>query len=169
MRASSLLLSGILVGAATLFGGCGDDNGQGGNDLAMTIADMTGQAAGDLASSAPDLAGINVDGGGNSVDGGGGGATCTTACDCMAGLGCFAGKCTTAGQPVYCCGTATCPNGGICQNANGSFSQCGGGMPDLMGFDYCHLISCTTATVQQCKDAGCNMCVAGAGGMFCAK
>ncbi len=164
MRASCLQLSGFLVVSATLFAACGSDNGQGGNDLSMTVTDMAVPLTGDLAYGGGDMVGVNGDGG--VV-----GTTCTTACDCMPGLGCFAGKCTTGAAPVYCCGSATCPNGSVCQNSGGTYSQCGGGgaPPDLMGFDYCLLISCTTATVQTCMNAGCNLCVAGAGGMVCAK
>ena len=51
-------------------------------------------------------------------------ATCMTACDCPAGHSCVMGTCGQAGNEVYCCPSATCPSGAVCQNPNGTFANC---------------------------------------------
>jgi hypothetical protein len=61
------------------------------------------------------------------------GAACTTACDCVPGLACRKMKCEAAAAPVFCCGTASCSDGNVCEFPNGTVSQCnradGGGTP----------------------------------------
>jgi hypothetical protein len=75
---------------------------------------------------------------GMALDGGSGdmtgvGAACTSACDCMPGLACRMQKCAAAAAPVFCCGTASCTDGNLCEFPNGTVSQCdrsdGGGTP----------------------------------------
>jgi hypothetical protein len=161
-----------IVGLLMCFSGCGNDNGGGGIDMAV---------AGDLSASQDDLAGGGgtggTGGGGGDgggiviVDGGGTGDTCTTACDCMPGLGCFMGTCRDTAQPVYCCGSTSCVNGDLCQSSTGTYGRCGGvGTPDLAGFDVCPFIRCNSANgTQLCMNAGCNMCVSGTNGMVCSK
>lgn len=161
---------GLFLAIALVVPACGDDNGAGGGgDLAMTIDDMSG-GVGDL-SSAGDLAG-GSNGDAFVTDGGVAGATCTTACDCMPGLGCFNGSCTAGNQPVYCCGSSACPATSVCQSATGQYGRCGGGAgSDLAGFDYCSLINCAGGNgTMRCTNAGCTSCVAnGNGGMSCAR
>jgi hypothetical protein len=53
--------------------------------------------------------------------------TCTTACDCQAGLGCSGGRCVAGTTDTYCCEAATCPTGSSCQSSSGAFATCGGG------------------------------------------
>jgi hypothetical protein len=142
------------------FGGCSNDNGGGGLDMAV---------ASDLSASQDDLAGGGgggTGGGGDGgsiviVDGGSAGDTCTTACECTPGLGCFMGKCRNTAQPVYCCNSTSCVAGDICQSSTGMYGRCGGvGTPDLAGFDVCPFIRCNGANgTQLCMNAGCNMCV----------
>jgi hypothetical protein len=90
----------------------------------------------------------------------------------MPGLGCFQGTCRDTAQPVYCCGSTSCMAGHVCQSPTGQYGVCGGGggQRDLAGFDPCPLIRCNGANgTQLCTNAGCTMCVAGGGGMVCAK
>ncbi len=49
---------------------------------------------------------------------------CRTACDCEGGLDCLNGRCTFAGNFVFCCSSATCPQGQNCVNEQGEFGQC---------------------------------------------
>lgn len=166
---------GLILAISFVLTGCGNDNGTGGNDLAMTVGDdMSGGGAGGGGGGGAGGGGggNNGDGGiGNSIDGGVVGATCTTACDCMPGLGCFGGQCTMGNAPVYCCGSTSCPQGDICQSSNGNYGRCGFGAPDLGGFDKCTLINCMGANgMTHCTNAGCTMCVNnGNGGKSCAK
>ena len=158
---------GFILAISLAIVGCGNDNGAGGNDLAMTLGDDMSGAGG----------GGGGGGGGGSMDGfvitdgGAVGATCTTACDCMPGLGCFGGQCTAGNAPVYCCGSTDCPNGAICERMTGGYGRCGFGAPDLAGFDNCSLISCNGPNgTTRCTMAGCSMCVnSGNGGKSCAK
>jgi hypothetical protein len=59
--------------------------------------------------------------------------SCTTACDCPAGLACKQGKCATAATQIFCCGTAACTSANLCEFPDGTISQCdrvdGGGTP----------------------------------------
>ena len=157
---------GLILAISLVVTGCGDDNGAAGNDLAMTVAnDMTGGGGG----------GGGGGGSGNPdafviTDGGVAGATCTTACDCMPGLGCFGGQCAAGNAAVYCCGSTSCPSGDICQSMTGNYGRCGFGTPDLAGFDKCPLIKCDGANgTQRCVNAGCTACVASGNGMSCQK
>jgi len=163
---------GCLIVLATVFCGCGDETGQGGNDLAARGGDLAVQmGGGDMTLAVGDLAGTGGDGG-LATDGGAVGAMCQTACDCMPGLGCFGGKCTAGAAPVYCCGVTTCPAGRhVCQNPDGSYGQCGGGGAfDLGGFDYCSLIDCSGANgADRCTHANCTQCIAAGNRMTCAK
>jgi hypothetical protein len=112
-----------------------------------------------------------TNGGGNTT-GGGQGATCKTACDCMAGLGCFQGQCVSSmfGM-LYCCSATTCPMGSFCQGADGNFGRCGstmttGGTNGGFGFDlgarsdggggFCGQIPCRSDGF--CQMAGCGTC-----------
>ena len=162
----------VLVGIACLLPACGSDNGSGGMDLAA--------GAGDLSASTDDLAGgggamdlsfVPGGDGGYSTDAGTVGTSCMTACDCTPGLGCFGGKCVATNNPIYCCGGTPCPSGSFCENSTGGFGRCGAtGMPDLAGFDHCPFIPCNGANgTARCMQAGCSMCVAGNGGMVCAR
>jgi hypothetical protein len=71
--------------------------------------------------------------GGSSGDGGGAigsgpkGATCTTACDCMPGLGCSNGSCGGGtASAYYCCDqTGECPTASVCEFSNGQIGTCG--------------------------------------------
>jgi hypothetical protein len=162
---------GLFVAIALMVPACGNDKGAGGgDDLAMTVYDMSA-VVGDMTPGG-DLAGAGNNGDGGFVtDGGVVGATCTTACDCMPGLGCFNGTCTASNMPVYCCGSADCPSASVCQSSTGQYGRCNGAMPDLSAFDYCSLINCAGANgTARCTNAGCTSCVAnGNGGMSCAK
>jgi hypothetical protein len=137
--------------------GCDDDSSS------SVTQDLSASSGGDLAGVGPrDLAGTVT------TDAGGTGGTCASACDCMPGLGCFMGKCTMTTQPIYCCGSATCPSGSVCQSPNGMFGVCGSpGGADLAMFDYCKLIHCTASTMMDCTRAGCTSC--DTTGMHCAK
>ena len=161
---------GLTLIFALVLTGCGNDKGGGGNDLSMTVADLSA-GAGDLAGSGGDLAGGNNGDGAVVTDGGVVGTSCTTACDCMPGLGCIGGSCAATNKPVYCCGAADCPSGAVCQRSTGPYGRCGFGTPDLAGFDYCTLLACNGAGgAQRCINAGCTSCVAGGnGGMTCQK
>ncbi len=163
---------GLILAISLALVGCGNDNGAGGNDLAMTVGDDMSGAGGAGGGGGGGAGG----GGGNPdgfviTDGGAPGTTCTTACDCMPGLGCFAGKCTMGNAPVYCCGSTSCPSGDICQSMNGMYGRCGFGAPDLAGFDRCTLINCNGGNgTQHCVNMGCTTCVANMnGGMSCQK
>jgi hypothetical protein len=153
--ATSLATSLLCIALLTL--GCGDDSSS------SVPQDLSATPGGDLAGVAPrDLAGTTT------TDAGSVGGTCTSACDCMPGLGCFMGKCTTTTQPIYCCGSATCPSGSVCQSPNGVYGVCGNpGGADLAMFDYCTLIHCTAGTMMDCTRAGCTSC--NTAGMHCAK
>lgn len=61
-----------------------------------------------------------TDSGSTTSDGG----ACTTACDCAPGLACGSGQCVVGFAAVYCCDSATCPSGSICQSRDGRFSVC---------------------------------------------
>ena len=172
----------MFLALAVLAPACGNDPGQGADDdLGMSTDDLAVPPSGDLAQSAADLLGANDDGSVTANDDGGvtpsdagvAGASCATACDCTPGLGCFAGKCSATNAPVYCCGSASCPSGHLCQATGGGYGQCGGGgsTPDLAGFDYCHLVSCAAGSpgTQTCVHAGCAMCVNTGNGMVCGK
>ena len=140
--------------------GCGSDNGQSGADLST---------GGDLSAAMDDLAG----GGGNNdlagdggliviTDGGSNGAGCTTACDCMPGLGCFGGLCRQGTVAVYCCNSTSCPSGDACQSSTGKYGRCGMATADLGGFDHCTFINCSNAAggMNECTRAGCTSCSA---------
>lgn len=75
--------------------------------------------------------GVPLDGGAGDMTGVG--AACVTACDCTPGLACRKMQCEAASVPVFCCGTATCSDGNLCEFPNGTVSQCdradGGGTP----------------------------------------
>jgi hypothetical protein len=85
----------------------------------------------------------NTDGGGphadlsqppSGPDLGAEGAMCDTACDCQPGLACSR-KSHTCGASmlgmIYCCESATCPDGAFCQSGtDGQFMSCGGGGPN---------------------------------------
>ena len=161
---------GLLLTLALALAGCGNDKGGSGNDLSMSIADLSA-GADDLAGGGGDLAGGNNGDGGLVTDGGTVGTTCTTACDCMPGLGCFANKCTVSNTPVYCCSSSDCPSGAVCQHSTGNYGRCGVGTPDLAAFDYCTLLTCNGAGgTTRCTNSGCTACVAnGNGGMSCQK
>ncbi|HWE31068.1 MAG TPA: hypothetical protein VHB97_23835 [Polyangia bacterium] len=88
------------------------------------------------------------------------GAACITACECTPGLACRMMKCEAASVPVFCCGTASCTDGNLCEFPNGTVSQCdrsdGGGTP--VDVD-------AGATPSACEMT---LCTAGAGGnAFC--
>jgi hypothetical protein len=51
--------------------------------------------------------------------------SCTTACDCTPGLSCVDSTCMQTGSLLYCCGSAACPIGAVCQLPTGDFSNCG--------------------------------------------
>jgi hypothetical protein len=143
----------------------------GGDVDLLTSADGGGTLGGDGAVElTPDLSGFPSPG-----DLGGAGASCTTACDCAPGLGCFGSTCVAGVQPVFCCEqpSATCPHGELCQHTNGSYGSCGGGSSprDLGMNDVCRLVPCTLTGVARCVLAGCTMCVSasGGGGRVCAK
>ena len=61
------------------------------------------------------------------------GGSCTTACDCPAGLECKQNRCATAAVQVFCCGTPACTSANLCEFPDGTISQCdrtdGGGTP----------------------------------------
>jgi hypothetical protein len=55
------------------------------------------------------------------------GGECTTACDCMQGLGCSDNfMCAPVPDNAYCCEKAGCPSGADCQFSDGSFGVCAG-------------------------------------------
>ncbi len=163
---------GLFLTLALAIGGCGSDNAGNGNDLAMSgVQDLSAGGGGGGGTGGGDMAGTNPVDGFVITDGGVAGTTCTSACDCMPGLGCFAGKCAAATNPIYCCGSTSCPSGDICQSMNGTYGRCGFGSPDLAAFDVCPYINCNGATgTTRCMQSGCTSCVAGTGGtMSCAK
>lgn len=158
----------VLLACATLcFYGCGNDNGASGADLATNGGDdLSGAIGDDLAGSG----GGDMSGGDGGLlvitDGGTMGTSCTTACDCMPGLGCFGGKCTQGAVAVYCCNSTTCPSGDACQSSTGSYGRCGTTTHyDLgTGFDPCTLIMCANGNGgnDNCTRAGCSpTCTAG--------
>ncbi len=53
------------------------------------------------------------------------GSACTSACDCVTGLGCTNGVCTKASTPIYCCSADNCPTGKTCEARDGSKGTCG--------------------------------------------
>jgi filamentous hemagglutinin len=149
----------------------GGDMSANAGDMAMSGGDLAGArdmatTGGDMAtrndlSTTPDqamprdLAGADLSG------------TCTTACDCQAGQACFNGRCTAAGQPIYCCSSANCPARAICQNSGGSFGQCpvvtDGGVDmasnrDMSGA-FCSALDCSNGGVNFCMMFGCGRCV----------
>jgi hypothetical protein len=154
--------------AAALLIGCGDDSsGNGsGQDFSANVPDLSTGAPADLTGGTPDLAGTVT------TDAGVVGSPCMTACDCTPGLACGPNNtCVAAPQPIYCCGSATCPSGSVCQGPNGMYSRCGNANADLGGFDYCPLINCSGANgTMRCVRLGCASCGTGTGGaMVCAK
>jgi hypothetical protein len=133
-------------------------------DLYGVIEDLT--PSGDVNPTNPsDLAGVDAQNPANDL--GGVGTACTTACDCMPGLGCVQNMCISGILAVYCCEGTTCPANSLCQHTSGTYGQCGGGTtPDLGGFDSCRFIGCQGGMgLQKCMNAGCSMCVANTGGM----
>jgi hypothetical protein len=153
--------------AAVFLVGCDDDTGGGGGqqDFSATVQDLSAGPPADLTGGIPDLVGTVT------TDAGVVGSPCMTACDCTAGLACGPmNTCVAAPQPVYCCGSATCPAGSICQSPNGTYGTCGNANADLGGFDYCPLINCSGANgTMRCMRLGCASCVSGTGGMVCSK
>src|SRR4051794_12073009 len=107
----------IFLAFALIMPACDDDAG-GGFDASPTSDDLSAEV-GDLA-----MGGQSGGDGGYSVDAGGVGATCTTACDCTPGLGCFGGQCVATNNPVYCCGGSPCPSGAFCESSGGMFGRC---------------------------------------------
>ncbi len=107
----------VLLGCSTQLDGLpsGSGVGSGGGDAGAAIDASSGAGADLLSSpSMPDLGAV--------------GASCKTACDCEPGLACRRGKCAMSQiGMVYCCGSATCPQGSPCQSQmGGPLQMCGG-------------------------------------------
>jgi hypothetical protein len=86
--------------------------------------------------------------------------TCQTACDCPPGEGCVGGLCRAGGFPIYCCGSANCPPGSLCQDSMGMYGRCAGidgGVLVPDGGGLCGLIRCTS-TANCDVVPGCTTC-----------
>jgi hypothetical protein len=104
MRPLPILVALMLFGCSS--SNLSSNNGDGSTDANnMSMMDLTVE---------PDL--------------GGPGASCMTACDCLAGLACNQmNQCEAVAQGmVYCC-ERSCPTGSFCQSMDGTFMMCGGG------------------------------------------